>query len=851
MRSRIAKISFLLYFLLIFLSCNSLKRVEEDELLLVENEIVTNSEEVTEREVRNLVYQPNSELLGIPIKLHVFNLAAAQPDSTFNVWLNKNPKREDNLKDILSAKQLQSLRNSYIEFNQAIKDAGEAPATIEENEIQKSANKLKAYYWNNGWFNVETEYEIIPTEAQKAIVKYKIITNEPYIVDTLETNIASPVADSIYELHAEASLITPGVQYATSNFDAERERLTRIFRNSGLFYFEQDYLTFEADTVNTQHKIKPTLNIRNRTITAGDSTKRVPFKVHHINEINIVTDYNFGNRGKPLTDSTSFQGYNIYSYEPLEYKPEAITDAVFIEPGGIFKDSLRVLTYNRINQLRQFKYPSIEYIPDPSDTTGTGLIANILLTPEPKYSLNFDFDISQNNIQDIGISFGGGVTIRNIFGAAEILEISGRTTLGSSKDAADSRDRFFNISEVGADVKLTFPRLFLPFNSERIIPKRMFPFTALSAGISTQNNIGLDRQTLTGVLNYRWYPSEEVTYSLDALEVQYVRNLNVDNYFNVYRNTFDELNQIAQSLNDLDNQNYFNEDGNLAIPQGANNFLADVNNDAPAVAELTADEVEEVENIRERKNRLSENNLIVGSSFTYLKNTRETLYDEDFYRLRLKLESAGNLLSGISNIAGLEKDGNDQFSVMGVNYSQYIKTEIDYIKHWDIDRDEVFAIRAFGGIAVPYGNANSIPFSRSFFAGGPNDNRAWQPYELGPGSTGGPNEFNEANFKLAFSAEYRFGLIGDLEGAIFTDVGNIWNVWDVVENEAATFTSFSDLEELAIGSGFGLRYDLDFFVIRIDLGFKTYNPGKEEGERWFSEYNFPHAVYNFGINYPF
>ena len=105
--------------------------------------------------------------------------------------------------------------------------------------------------------------------------------------------------------------------------------------------------------------------------------------------------------------------------------------------------------------------------------------------------------------------------------------------------------------------------------------------------------------------------------------------------------------------------------------------------------------------------------------------------------------------------------------------------------------------------------------------------------------------------KLHFSGEYRFNLFGQLNSALFVDVGNIWNVLDNVDDEDARFTSLSDLSELAVGSGFGLRYDVNFFVIRFDIGFKTYNPALTEGDRWFKQYNFANAVYNVGINYPF
>ncbi len=105
--------------------------------------------------------------------------------------------------------------------------------------------------------------------------------------------------------------------------------------------------------------------------------------------------------------------------------------------------------------------------------------------------------------------------------------------------------------------------------------------------------------------------------------------------------------------------------------------------------------------------------------------------------------------------------------------------------------------------------------------------------------------------KLAMNAEYRFNIFGALNSAFFIDAGNIWNVLDIVEDPRATFTSLSDLKNIAVGTGTGLRYDFNFFVLRLDVGFKTYDPARPEGERWFKDYNFRNAVWNVGINYPF
>ena len=160
-------------------------------------------------------------------------------------------------------------------------------------------------------------------------------------------------------------------------------------------------------------------------------------------------------------------------------------------------------------------------------------------------------------------------------------------------------------------------------------------------------------------------------------------------------------------------------------------------------------------------------------------------------------------------------------------------------------------MRNFFGFAIPYGNSSSIPFAKSFFAGGANDNRAWTAYNLGPGRSFSNNEFNEANLKLAFSLEYRYNLFQDLNGAFFVDAGNIWNALDDNEDEAAKFTGIESLKDTAVGTGFGLRYDFSFFVLRFDIGFKAHDPALDNQGKWFRNFNFKNAVYNIGINYPF
>ena len=841
MKKQLSKILFLVLLAIGLYSCDTVKRVAEDEHLLSKTSVIVNDKKDNTEIINSLLYQkPNRKIAGIPLRLHIYNTARPNRDSLFETWLNKSQKRRARLERRYSIKQVNKLKQSVLGFNNWLKSTGEAPTIVNEDETKRSVKRLKDYYINNGWFNVEADFDIKKNDNKRAEVKYNVETKHPFLIDSISDILKSPVIDSLYQNIKKSAIIKTGEQYRTSNFEEERDRISTSLRNSGLYHFNQDYITFEIDTIGTHKKVNVGINIQDRAIRTPDSIRREPFEIYKIKDVNIITDYTFDNRNKPFQDSISYGSYKLYSYDKIRYKPKALTDAIFITPGEVFKDIDRTRTYRYINELRTFKYPNIEYTENRDNT----LTDTIRLTPLKKFSLSFNADVSQSDIQTVGFSLNPSLKIRNVFKGAETLEISGIASIGASDDLKEEGDPFFDIIEFGVDVKLTIPRLFSPFYTENIIPKYMSPSTRIGLATTSQKNIGLDKRTFSGNFSYNWLPNPQVTNRLDLFNVQYVRNLNPDNYFGVYNNSFSSLNKIAQDVG------YIGSDSDLTIPDGANTFIDYVLNQTTP-SEISSSQLETINGIDERQNRLTENNLILSSSFNFTKDQRTNLFDHDFSIFRFKLELAGNLLAGTSKLLGLKKDNDGRYEFLNVAYSQYVKTEFDYIKHWDLGKKNVLATRAFFGIAIPYGNSKSIPFAKSFFGGGPNDNRAWSAYNLGPGSSETTNEFSEANLKLAFSAEQRFNIFGNLNGALFIDAGNIWNVLDNVEDDRATFSGFDSLKDIAVGSGFGLRYDFSFFVFRFDIGFKTYDPSYRDNNRWFNDYNFTNAVYNIGINYPF
>lgn len=848
MKHSFAKILILVIILSSVTSCNVVKRVGENEHLLTQTSVVVNDKKTPSEDINNLISQrPNNKLLGFPLRLHIYNLARPNIDSILNEKIYNNPKKLDRKIRKLSKKQLDKDVESRKNLNNWIKRTGEPPVILDSLKTERSKNNLSRYYFANGWFDREVSYTINKTENKRATVDYHVKTGEPYLLDSIYSTTPSKLLDSLYKSVEANSLLKKNEQYKTANITEERDRLTESFRNSGLYHFSQDYIRFEPDTINKKQKVDINVIVQNRIIRNEDSVAVVPFKPYRIRNVDIYTDASFENSGKDPTLSARSGNARFYSYEKLNYKPKALLQAIFINRGDLFSDINRTRTYRYLSKFGVFKYPDISYIEHEEDSS---LTAVIKLTPRKKYGLGFDVNVSQSNIQSVGLSFNTSLLIRNIFKGAETLEISALGAIGASKDGSNS-DQFFDINEIGADVKLNIPRILFPFSLESIIPKHMSPTTRLSLGFTSQTNIGLDKQTVNGILNYNWNPSKAVTNNLDLFNAQYVRNLNPGNYFRVYQNSFNRLENIALNTYNTPPEFITNNDGTDELDKNkADDFIDLVLQDSGFQTTNPTD-YRTVNNIRERKERLTEDNLIFATNFSYTKDKRENLIDEDFSIFRFKLESAGNLLTTASKLLGLKKTNDGKHKVFSVPYSQYIKTEFDYIKHWDIGRNNVIAMRTFFGIAIPYGNSNSIPFSKSFFAGGANDNRAWTAYNLGPGSSDSNNEFNEANMKIALSLEHRFNLFGSLNGALFVDAGNIWNVLDSEEDPNATFTSFNSLKDIAIGSGFGLRYDFGFFVLRGDIGFKTYDPSYKTANRWLNDYNFANAVYNIGINYPF
>ncbi len=838
----------LLLVCIILHSCSSTKKLADGDRLIVKQNFALNDTALSQDPVLVLSQTPeNSKLFGIPYKLHLYNLSASNPEERFQKWIAKKPQREQRLNKLLSAKQVEQLKRYKVGFAKWLKKTGEAPSLVKEDKIALTNALFTQYYNNLGYFNATSSATIEQLGPQKYSVEYKITTGERFTLDSITVVAASKEIDSIYTAHQITNLLQQGDPFKVESINAERARLIDVFRNNGIFNFQQRSIRFKAfkDSLGIDTKIPVVVEIKNAQKRQQDTLVEIPYRVQKINSLSIYVE-NPEQDFAVYTDSISYKDIKIFSVGALKYKPNVLTKGIKIAQKKPYSYQDRTATYRYFNELQNFKYPTITYSEVKNEPAL--LDANVYLSPKEKFSLGFDFDVSHSNIQDIGVTLGSAVISRNFFRGAEILEFGIKSTVGSSRDVAEQKSTFFNLFEVGGNLLLRVPRLLAPEKIKTAFFNNVNVKTNIALGIAFQENIGLDRQSFTGNFEYQWKTKRTNTFTLKLADIEYVDNRAINNYFNVYRNSYDRLNDIAKSL--PFNNPYLDEGGNLPIPAGADRFIQAVLEEQTIISSQDQ-RFTNVSNINERKNRLTANNFIVGSSFTFLKNNQESIVDESFSQFRVKFESVGNLLNGLLSLTGKTKNSAGEHFIFNLAPTQYVKSEVSYIKHWEVGRERILAFRGFTGIALPYGNSKSIPFTRSYYAGGSNDNRAWKAYKLGPGTSDGINEFNEANFKVALNLEYRYPIIGAIKGALFIDAGNIWNINNNVPDAQQSINSFRDLNQLAVGSGFGLRYDFDYFIFRLDTAFKTFDPSLAPADRWGSQIALDKAVFNVGINYPF
>ena len=788
------KIKLILILILFVSGCSLQKTISNKDFIVEKTNIKIDGKIIKNDSLKELItFEKNSKFLGIPISALIASSAKKNSDSLFKKWISKKNKRKK-LTNIFSEKQLFQINKYYNNFNDWKKNNGEKISLVDSSKINKSKENISLYFKNIGYLDNSVSFTVNKKPQKKASIDLNVKQGPRYYIGNIVSKIESKIIDSIYNKNKFNSFLKENEFFITENFDLERNRLYNLFRNNGVYGFQINSIVFSVKIDSTRNNYSLPVDI----IINGDDYKI--FKIRNINLEEIDNEPKF------------------------KFNKGFLQSKIKFRKNSVFNDSLRKSTLKSLNDLDLFNFPSIQY----TEASHNTLDANIILNNKKKFGLGFGFDLKQSDIEDIGIAFENRFKSRNFFKNGENLNLSASGSIGKSGNKT--------ISQTNYDLTINFPRfLFFENYTDNLENKTTF----LSFGSSNQRNIGLDRNSFKLDFNYGWTKNNKFI-DFSAIQIELINNKNIENYFNIYSNSYGQLNFISSKYTS-DSKYFLN--GQLNIPNGINFFIEDVLNGNLIV---DSDDFSLVSYIDGRRQRLISNNLIIGSSFQ-ISNNYDNRYDKkNFRQWKLKFKSSGNLASILIN-----KNSEGKKLISDLEFSQFLKIESSFIRHWDVSDNSLFAMRYFGGIAIPFGNSNNIPFSESFFGGGSNDNRAWEVYKLGPGSSGAKNEFNEANLKLALNLEYRFKMFGNFNGAIFTDIGNIWNVLDDTEEESRSFNGFKDLDELAIGSGIGVRYDSGLFIFRLDMGLKTYNPALIKKDRWFNDFSLKKAVFNIGLNYPF
>jgi len=869
-----AKIILFVILLAFAYSCNVTKKVPQSEHLLTKNEFKFETQEQPfKSSIPDYVRQrPNGgALFGLlPLKLALYNSVPAKFDTTFSEYydLTKKRRNQESLDSLLAKNGLDRYVGRSLWLKRFLHNQGEPPVLIDSSLSTFSEENLEFFYFDRGYFDaqVNSTHDLDST-AKKGKVIYTIDPGEESLIQSYQYVIKDSLIRNHYEtLLGRGSEIKVGERYDMDNFFAERDRIVEFLQNRGYWKFNQDgqAIEFTADTTYSDKQLDVTLLIpseKNDSLKVKENFARYRYgKIHIYPDSNPVSP----DKPQPIYYDTIYDGYHLHYVDPkMKFRPKFFTDAIVLRDSSLYRVLSENQTKRNISKREGIRMTAIEHNWDPFNENliqnDSVLDVRMWFQPKKKYDIFYGVELSWSEFMNFGVTPRASFVARNLFKGGENLETTLRGTLGNVNRKFTDDGSFFNAFEMAFQTKLGFPYLLFPLNTDNLFPKRFYKQTDLRMGASVQRNIGLGRVTYSTGLDYNISFRDTHSHMLSILNTEFVNNKQKDNYFSVFEGDYNIKNHFF-------NHYYFMYNPGAAI-QHFHGELSDVDvinmiyNDEDFLNSLDADSLEDLalfENMNFRRQTISQDVLITSLIYQYNFNQSERRNARNPWFFRGRVELAGNILGLLDNAFGFYKTETSQGKEMGmvfnVPYSQFVKLDFDVRKYFQLSSESTLAARAYFGVVQPYGNTDFVPFVRSYTAGGANDVRGWAAATLGPADfpryAGGDEVFAIERMKLLFNLEYRFKMIGILNGALFVDAGNIWGTDK--KNELTLFRFDDFYKELGIGSGFGLRFDLTYLILRLDFAYKIHDPSYPLGDRWqFDNFNILKPRLAFGINYPF
>ncbi|WP_256013606.1 translocation and assembly module lipoprotein TamL [Desertivirga xinjiangensis] len=706
-----------------------------------------------------------------------------------------------------------------------IKNIGEAPHILDTPLVEISRNEVEKFLKTKGFLKAEVKSKI-KVERKKAYITFSANPGPAFKLRNYTYTAGDSAVKNIYEQNrASFTKLSPGMRYDEDSLKNESKQLFDVLKRKGYYDYLQQYMRGFADSNLNSSQVDVKMIIDN----PPNRDKHQVYKINNTSFRIRNSEGRLGRSRRPI-DSAVLDSQYYFKDHSGRFKFNILSKYIFFEKYDLFDIDKRDLTYDRLYDLNIFKNVEIDFVKRKDDTTA--LDVTIEATPLKRMSNRIEGEYTFNSGRN-GFNIANTYTNRNLFRGAEQLDIKFRYgVLFDSRLSGRLWNRVFSRDiQIGAN--LVFPKLLSPFPIPSL-GRHGVPRTTISSSLQLFDQPGsFSNRLFINSITYNWVETRYKLHSLTPISIEY-RDGRLETAF---RDTLDSL--------------------------GYQLYI--ITNDRRYV------------------------NLGTQYSFT-LNNIRLNTY-ENFIYFRTFVDMGGNTLALLANTLKLPKDSNGDRTLFGLPYLQYAKTEFDFRIYRTLGGERQFIARLNPGIAYPFGNSRELPFERNFYAGGSTGIRAWQARTLGPGNYDRAfledadtrrkftnlDQFGE--IKLEGNLEYRFKIIesffgSKVKGATFVDFGNVWRLNELAlpnrDIESNAQLKLNRLfKQIAIGTGAGLRFDLQYFVFRFDVGIKLKDPQFGDGDQWVIKHLFKNnefkeqyyqthnpdryrfLQYNFGIGMPF
>lgn len=832
---KIAFVFFVFFLTGIFTSCDPTKKLQPNEYLLNNAEIVNADKTNQPKENFEAFYRqkPNRKFLR---KIHFFvwwyNL--------FNEEKIKRKRTERNLKydkinseRVLKAEKKNEERvkkgkkpktpklkdKSSLLLVESVRDIGEPAVIFDSSLTEQTRLQLVKFLFSKGYFNNRVTDTIeFSKDKKKITTKYILYPKTPYTVNKITYLMEDEKLGALLLKDTVNTLLKVGMQYDTEKLQNERQRITDFALNNGYFYFENAYVNFDVDSGYNNNTVSIVVNLKKYAKAYSSSNDSLIYVNHprmKVENVYIITEAVYGDvKEAKFTDTlkTKKDGTVFLLNKPLAYRQPIIINNTDIYRGQWFRKDTSERTYKQLLGLGIFKNVTIKFLKN--DNYSTRLDCYIICNPLLKQSLTAETE-GTNTSGNLGIDGSVVYQNKNFFRGGELVELKLQAAILAQRQFANDTTTYVNSVEDAVDLN----RLQKTFNTIQFgpeftfsVPRAFFPFSFLPF-----KKDQLPRTYVKTSLNYQASPefSRVIT--------------NIDYGFSFLSN--------KSRLR----HNFVPFEAYLVRANLSNKYRTDLNdlNDAFLLNSF-----------------LDHITTLSKYSITYTSKENSNTSRKTVHYLRATLSSSGNILRQYFKSTGAKADTAGRYLLFGIPFAQFVKGDIDYRIYIPVRAKSRLVYRVAGGLGKPLQNLGVLPYEQSYFSGGPNSVRAWRARTLGPGGYDPSNSATRydkiGDILLEGNVEYRFHIIKTFNGALFVDAGNVWRLEKDATKPNGEFVVPNFADQIAIGGGMGIRWDLSFFVLRFDLAAPLKDPKYAVGDRWtFDKKPWRQLVANFGIGYPF